>query len=70
MQVETIDDYNEYCHYVAGLCGLGLSKLFYASGREDLAPESLSISMGLFLQVLTSNMFIAERKRKALYASY
>ncbi|KAF3660625.1 Squalene synthase [Capsicum annuum] len=49
-EVETIEDYNEYCHYAAGLCGLGLSKLFYASGREDLAPESLSISMGLFLQ--------------------
>ncbi|MCD9640104.1 Farnesyl-diphosphate farnesyltransferase [Datura stramonium] len=48
--VETIDDYNEYCYYAAGLCGLGLSKLFCASGREDLAPESLSISMGLFLQ--------------------
>lgn len=52
-EVETIDDYNEYCHYVAGLCGLGLSKLFYASGREDLAPESLSISMGLFLQKIS-----------------
>ncbi|XP_055808023.1 squalene synthase-like isoform X2 [Solanum dulcamara] len=52
-EVETIDNYNEYCHYAAGLCGLGLSKLFYASGREDLAPESLSISMGLFLQKIS-----------------
>ncbi|KAM3205737.1 squalene synthase 8 isoform X3 [Capsicum annuum] len=52
-EVETIEDYNEYCHYAAGLCGLGLSKLFYASGREDLAPESLSISMGLFLQKIS-----------------
>ncbi|KAK4725502.1 hypothetical protein R3W88_028281 [Solanum pinnatisectum] len=52
-EVETIDDYNEYCHYAAGLCGLGLSKLFYASGREDLAPEPLSISMGLFLQKIS-----------------
>nr|QQM18931.1 squalene synthase [Kadsura heteroclita] len=49
-QVETIDDYDEYCHYVAGLVGLGLSKLFHASGTEDLAPDSLSNSMGLFLQ--------------------
>ncbi|KAK7312300.1 hypothetical protein VNO77_36068 [Canavalia gladiata] len=49
-EVETIDDYDEYCHYVAGLVGLGLSKLFHASGLEDLAPDYLSNSMGLFLQ--------------------
>ncbi|KAK6916625.1 Squalene/phytoene synthase [Dillenia turbinata] len=49
-EVETVADYDEYCHYVAGLVGLGLSKLFHASGKEDLAPDSLSNSMGLFLQ--------------------
>ncbi|KAK4378302.1 hypothetical protein RND71_000164 [Anisodus tanguticus] len=49
-EVETTDDYDEYCHYVAGLVGLGLSKLFHASGKEDLASDSLSNSMGLFLQ--------------------
>nr|AKR76253.1 squalene synthase [Betula platyphylla] len=49
-EVETIDDYDEYCHYVAGLVGLGLSKLFHASGSEDLASDHLSNSMGLFLQ--------------------
>lgn len=49
-EVETVDDYDEYCHYVAGLVGLGLSKLFYASGKEDLATDKLSNSMGLFLQ--------------------
>lgn len=49
-EVETVDDYDEYCHYVAGLVGLGLSKLFHASGAEDLAPDTLSNSMGLFLQ--------------------
>lgn len=49
-EVETIDDYDEYCHYVAGLVGLGLSKLFHASGKENLAADSLSNSMGLFLQ--------------------
>ncbi|EOX97879.1 Squalene synthase 1 isoform 2 [Theobroma cacao] len=49
-EVETVDDYDEYCHYVAGLVGLGLSKLFHASGSEDLASDSLSNSMGLFLQ--------------------
>ncbi|KAL2537596.1 Squalene synthase [Forsythia ovata] len=49
-EVETVDDYDEYCHYVAGLVGLGLSKLFHASGKEDLASDTLSNSMGLFLQ--------------------
>ncbi|XP_044508953.1 squalene synthase 2-like isoform X5 [Mangifera indica] len=49
-EIETIDDYDEYCHYVAGLVGLGLSKLFHASGKEDMVPDDLSNSMGLFLQ--------------------
>ncbi|KAF3322562.1 squalene synthase-like protein [Carex littledalei] len=51
-EVETVDDYDEYCHYVAGLVGLGLSKLFYVAGLEDLAFDSLSNSMGLFLQMM------------------
>jgi hypothetical protein len=51
LQVETVDDYDEYCHYVAGLVGLGLSKLFHAADLEDLASDELSNSMGLFLQV-------------------
>lgn len=43
----------QYCHYVAGLVGVGLSKLFSASKLED--PEvgqdtELANSMGLFLQ--------------------
>uniref|UniRef100_A0ACD6A6C5 Uncharacterized protein n=1 Tax=Avena sativa TaxID=4498 RepID=A0ACD6A6C5_AVESA len=49
-EVETIDDYNEYCHYVAGLVGYGLSRLFHAAGTENLASDQLSNSMGLFLQ--------------------
>ncbi|KAG7540365.1 Squalene synthase-like [Arabidopsis thaliana x Arabidopsis arenosa] len=51
-EVETVDDYDEYCHYVAGLVGLGLSKLFLAAGTEVLTPdwEAISNSMGLFLQ--------------------
>ncbi|KAG6401412.1 hypothetical protein SASPL_138268 [Salvia splendens] len=51
-EVESVDDYDEYCHYVAGLVGLGLSKLFHASGKEDLLSDSISNSMGLFLQDL------------------
>lgn len=51
--IDTVESYNLYCHYVAGLVGHGLSALFVASGLE--APrlqteERLSNSMGLFLQ--------------------
>jgi farnesyl-diphosphate farnesyltransferase len=51
--VVTVKDYDLYCHYVAGLVGIGLSNLFSASGLET--PElkerhDLSNSMGLFLQ--------------------
>nr|AXU93511.1 squalene synthase 2 [Taraxacum kok-saghyz] len=49
-EVVSIADYDEYCHYVAGHVGLGLSKLFHASGKEVLFPESTSNAMGLFLQ--------------------
>jgi len=46
-------DYNLYCHYVAGLVGEGLSRLFVAHGDEDsiVAKDiSLANDMGLFLQ--------------------
>ncbi|KAJ2513338.1 bifunctional farnesyl-diphosphate farnesyltransferase/squalene synthase [Coemansia sp. RSA 2049] len=52
-RVETLDDYNEYCHYVAGLVGHGLSRLFAVSGLEDSSVGErleLANSMGLFLQ--------------------
>lgn len=51
--VEKVEEYDLYCHYVAGLVGEGLSKLFAASGKEGkfLAGQlELSNSMGLFLQ--------------------
>lgn len=35
MQVETVKEYDLYCHYVAGLVGIGLSKLFAASGTVE-----------------------------------
>lgn len=52
-KVATLEDYDEYCHYVAGLVGHGLSRLFAQSELE--APEvgqklELANSMGLFLQ--------------------
>jgi farnesyl-diphosphate farnesyltransferase len=48
-----VDQYNRYCHFVAGLVGEGLSRLFAASGleRASFAGElHLSDQMGLFLQ--------------------
>ncbi len=43
----------QYCHYVAGLVGIGLSHLFSASQLEDESlgqDDELANSMGLFLQ--------------------
>lgn len=48
-----VQQYNRYCHFVAGLVGEGLSRLFSVSGLEQpsLATElHLSDQMGLFLQ--------------------
>ena len=48
-----IKEYNRYCHFVAGLVGEGLSRLFAASGLEKASFASelfLSDQMGLFLQ--------------------
>jgi farnesyl-diphosphate farnesyltransferase len=48
-----ISEYNRYCHFVAGLVGEGLSRLFASSPLESgsLAKEiHLSDQMGLFLQ--------------------
>jgi farnesyl-diphosphate farnesyltransferase len=51
--VDTLASFDLYCHYVAGLVGEGLSRLFSASGKEGefLGEQvSLSNSMGLMLQ--------------------
>lgn len=51
--VITMEDWNKYCHYVAGLVGIGLSQLFSASELEDKIvgeDTELANSMGLFLQ--------------------
>lgn len=51
--VQTIEDYELYCHYVAGLVGEGLTRLFVESelGNPKLAERpSLTESMGQFLQ--------------------
>jgi farnesyl-diphosphate farnesyltransferase len=53
--VRTVAEYDLYCHYVAGLVGVGLSQLFAACGLEDArlgakSHEPLSNHMGLLLQ--------------------
>jgi|EP00670_Eutreptiella_braarudii_P005514 farnesyl-diphosphate farnesyltransferase len=51
--VQTIEEYEMYCHYVAGLVGHGLSRIFAASGLENpsIGTElDVANSMGLFLQ--------------------
>jgi farnesyl-diphosphate farnesyltransferase len=51
--LEEVAEYDLYCHYVAGLVGEGLSRLFSASGKEAPwlgAQLELSNSMGLLLQ--------------------
>lgn len=50
----TVADYNKYCHYVAGLVGEGLTRLFaatkYESPEVDAVSKTLANTMGLFLQ--------------------
>ena len=51
--LETVVEYDLYCHNVAGLVGEGLSRLFATSGKEvEWLGEQLvlSNSMGLLLQ--------------------
>jgi farnesyl-diphosphate farnesyltransferase len=49
-----VDAYNLYCHYVAGLVGEGLSRLFYCRGYESeqvqLVAKTIANTTGLFLQ--------------------
>jgi farnesyl-diphosphate farnesyltransferase len=49
-----VSDYDLYCHYVAGLVGEGLSRLFECTGYESVevgnVSTTLANTMGLFLQ--------------------
>lgn len=52
-KVNTVKDYDLYCHYVAGLVGEGLTRLFVESGlanKDLLEHPHLQESMGQFLQ--------------------
>ncbi|KAJ1567881.1 Farnesyl-diphosphate farnesyltransferase [Cladochytrium tenue] len=44
-QVETMEDYALYTHYVAGLVGIGLTGLFVESGLED-NPRLVALARG------------------------
>lgn len=49
----SLEEYNLYCHYVAGLVGQGLTRLFVAHGKEDIALLNMmkeADEMGMFLQ--------------------
>jgi len=51
--VITLPEWDLYCHYVAGLVGIGLSRIFHASGLESewfATADHESNQMGLFLQ--------------------
>lgn len=51
--LQTVKDYDLYCHYVAGLLGEGLTRMFVESKLANpalLARPYLQESMGLFLQ--------------------
>jgi len=51
---KSVKDYEKYCHYVAGLVGEGLSRLFTSSGYENesvaAVAKTTANTMGLFLQ--------------------
>ncbi|GFO37516.1 squalene synthase-like [Plakobranchus ocellatus] len=52
-KVDTLEEWDEYCHYVAGLVGIGLARLFSASGLEESSlgkDSALANKVGLFLQ--------------------
>ena len=51
--LDTIKEYDLYCHYIASLVSKGLSRLFSVTGKESpsLAHQlQLSNSLGIFLQ--------------------
>lgn len=52
--IETMAEYNEYCYYVAGLVGVGVTRLvqlnFVLDNVRDNDLQRLAISTGMFLQ--------------------
>jgi len=55
--LDTITEYDFHCHYIAGLVGEGLSRLWAATGKEQphIADQLvLSNSLGLLLQKINT----------------
>ena len=53
IHIETVAEYNQYCHYVSGIPVEIMSQIFSASGKESLsigANLELNNSLGLFIQ--------------------
>lgn len=51
--ISTIEDWDRYCYFVAGVVGEGLTRMMIHSGLEDSSLQQdnrLAVSMGLFLQ--------------------
>eukprot|EP01095_Lingulamoeba_sp_RSL-Kostka_P018260 TRINITY_DN995_c0_g3_i1.p1 TRINITY_DN995_c0_g3~~TRINITY_DN995_c0_g3_i1.p1 ORF type:complete len:407 (+),score=127.46 TRINITY_DN995_c0_g3_i1:197-1417(+) len=51
-EIDSVKDWNLYCHYVAGLVGVGLSRMFAVENEDSsfASLDDISNSMGLFLQ--------------------
>ncbi|KAI3831609.1 hypothetical protein MKX03_017457 [Papaver bracteatum] len=50
-EVETVDDYNEYCHIVNGVVWVKMSKYFHTSNlKEEVSRDHLCNSLGLISQ--------------------
>ncbi|KAL4929721.1 isoprenoid synthase domain-containing protein [Aspergillus undulatus] len=61
--IKTVSEYDDYCFYVAGLVGEGLTRLFVESGLIDsvlLQHSNLHRSMGLLLQKTYLNRDVHE----------
>ena len=67
MQADTTDDYDEYCHYVAGLVSTGLPKLFHAYGLEDFADENLSNTRAVILQEKRATLKVEQNTAVSLF---
>ncbi|XP_051135190.1 squalene synthase 8-like isoform X2 [Andrographis paniculata] len=51
-KIDTLDEYDEYCYYVAGLVGIGMAKVLHVSGKEELVSDDISEAMGVLGQKL------------------
>ncbi|XP_051134927.1 squalene synthase 8-like isoform X1 [Andrographis paniculata] len=49
-EIETLDDYDEYCHHVLGLVAIGMLKILHGCGKQDIVSDDLCDGVGLFLQ--------------------